>query len=248
MNQGHDLSAVLDIRSGDVVSLVGAGGKTTTMYRLCHELVARGLRVISTTTTAIQRPTVRQSRQLLLLDEISDFVPPVRAALERHGHISVAGSARRVDKVEGLDFERISELAGLANVVVIEADGARHARIKAPADHEPAVPGYTTAFLSVAGLHSLGRPLAEVCHRPQLAAQLCSQEDDAPVTPHTMACLLGSGQGGLKGRPKGARAWALLTHLSEANEQEAREVAAGVADAPYNGAVALSRTSVIRLA
>lgn len=218
------------------------------MYRLCHELRARGLRVISTTTTAIQRPTPRQAPQLLLLDEISTSVREVRAALGIHCHVSVAGSARRADKIEGLDSERIAELTTLADVVVIEADGARHARIKAPAEHEPAVPGFTTVFLSLAGLHSLRLPLAEVCHRPQLAARLCAQTEDAPVTPHTLACLLGSGEGGLKGRPPGARPWVLLTHLSKSNETEARAVAAGIANAPYNGVVALSPTSLLRLA
>ena len=39
-----------------VISLVGAGGKTTTMYQLADELAEQGKRVLVTTSTHIRRP------------------------------------------------------------------------------------------------------------------------------------------------------------------------------------------------
>ena len=41
----------------DVVAVVGGGGKTSVVFRLAGEIVARGLRVVTATTT---RVTLRQ--------------------------------------------------------------------------------------------------------------------------------------------------------------------------------------------
>lgn len=41
------------LRRGDLLSLVGAGGKTTLMFRLAAEAKALGLRVLVTTSTRI---------------------------------------------------------------------------------------------------------------------------------------------------------------------------------------------------
>ena len=47
------LSDIITIPPGSLISLVGAGGKTTTMYTLASELAAQGKRVVTTTTTNI---------------------------------------------------------------------------------------------------------------------------------------------------------------------------------------------------
>lgn len=243
MEDWTDLSAALGLRAGDVVSVVGAGGKTTTLYRLCAELVRRGLTAVSTTTTAIQRPAPRQSPLLLVEEQTPDLDGAVREGLRTHGHVTVVRRARRADKCEGVSGAIVERVARVADVVVVEADGARHAAIKAPASHEPAVPPGTSVFLSVAGLHALGRPLADVCHRAEIAAGLAGQGPDDPVTPDTVARLLGSPYGGLKGHPAGARAWAVLTHLCAENEGAARGIALTVRGAGYDGVVALSPDS-----
>ena len=247
MNPKHDLSAALSIAPGDIVSIVGAGVKTTTVYRLCRDLRARGLDVISTTTTAIQRPTPAQSPLLLLAEETPDLRAAVESALSVHGHVTVVSRARRADKYEGVDFPTVALLAGVVDVVVVEADGARHSAIKAPAEHEPPVPPGTTAFLSVAGLHALGRPLRDACHRPEIAARVAGQPEDSPVTADTLSRLLRSPHGGLKNRPERARAWALLTHLAPENEAEARAVATRLQGAGYTGAVTLSHDDLLAL-
>src|SRR5215470_677558 len=47
------LHKAFSITRGEVVSLIGAGGKTSTMIALAHELVDEGWRVLATTTTRI---------------------------------------------------------------------------------------------------------------------------------------------------------------------------------------------------
>lgn len=245
----ESLTQLLDIQAGGLVSLVGAGGKTTTMYRICGELAEAGHSVVSTTTTAIQPPTRSQSPALLVRDETESFWDAVPELLAGHGHVTTVGRRLRAEKLAGLELAEVTTLRRLANVVVVEADGARHMAVKAPAGHEPAVHPDTTHFLSVAGLHALGRPWAEVCHRPAIAAAITGAPPGGPVSVSALAALLGSDQGGLKGRPPAARAWALLTHLTPENAPQAVELARRLRRrGAYAGVLALSRTSAARLA
>lgn len=67
--------------------------------------------------------------------------------------------------------------------ILVEADGARRLPIKAPADHEPAIPAYSTHVLAVAGLAAIGAPLDEqhVC-RSERYAKLSGLALGDPVT------------------------------------------------------------------
>ncbi len=47
------LQKAFEIVPGDVVAFIGAGGKTSTLIALGHELAQAGLRVLATTTTHI---------------------------------------------------------------------------------------------------------------------------------------------------------------------------------------------------
>ncbi|MDQ3855642.1 MAG: selenium cofactor biosynthesis protein YqeC [Chloroflexota bacterium] len=241
------LIELLRIEPGAIVSLVGAGGKTTTMYRLCHEAADRGWTVVSTTTTAIQQPTARQSARVLVEADLPDLAATLRAALAQDRHVTLAGSWLRPDKLRGVSEATVQAVSRTADVVVIEADGARHHAIKAPADHEPVVPSATTHFLSVAGLHALSQPLGLVCHRPEVAAGLTGQALTEPVTEDALAALLASPSGGLRGRPVGSLAWVILTHLTGDNTSSARQIALRLGDAGYDGVIGLSPEEAIDL-
>ena len=47
----------LDLHRECIITIVGAGGKTTLMFRLADELAKSGLRVVVTTTVKIYRPS-----------------------------------------------------------------------------------------------------------------------------------------------------------------------------------------------
>ncbi len=53
------LSSLIRLPAKPLISIVGAGGKTTTMYTLAAELAAQGKRVVTTTTTNIYIPAFR---------------------------------------------------------------------------------------------------------------------------------------------------------------------------------------------
>ena len=114
--------------------------------------------------------------------------------------------------------------------------------IKAPATHEPVIPPASALVVAVAGLSALGRPLDEVCHRPELAAALLGCSPSKTVSAEDCLRLLLSPEGGAKGLPRGA-SFSLLLNQADAADISFRELeqAAAAAIAGLPGAVVPER-------
>lgn len=225
------LSEALKIGRGDVVALVGAGGKTTALFRLGRELAEAGQRVILTTTTHLALEQGMLAPIHLVWPENSAV--QVVAALREHGGALVTGPAdHALGKWTGLNPAGIADLRGLADLVLVEADGARQLPLKAPAEHEPAIPDCATVVVVVVGLDALGRPLdAAHVHRPERAAALAGASPGEPVTVELIARILLHPLGGRKNAPTGARLVALLNKAETAERlAHARRLAAMLLD------------------
>ena len=174
-----DISVLLGVEKG-VTALIGGGGKTTLMYTLAEELRRRGT-VIVTTSTHIQRP---ERCPLLLTGDAA----AVTAALADGGVVCVAAeSAGGKLTAPLLPFET---LAALADFVLVEADGSKRLPLKAHAPHEPVIPPNARQTVCVVGADGFGRPIREVCHRPERYAALCGAAEDDVVTPALEAAVL----------------------------------------------------------
>jgi len=90
-----------------------------------------------------------------------DPAPGLAAALASQGRATLLGRRVREDKLEGLAPERVDQLKALADLVVIEADGARQRSLKTPAPHEPVIPASATLLVVLAALDVLGQPLSD---------------------------------------------------------------------------------------
>ena len=174
-----DISALLGVERG-VTALIGGGGKTTLMYTLAEELRRRGT-VVVTTSTHIRRP-----EQYPVLTAADDAA--VAAALAEHGAVCVAGeTAEGKLCAPALSFET---LAALADFVLVEADGSKRLPLKAHAPHEPVIPPNARRTVYVVGADGFGRPIRQVCHRPERYAALCGAAEDDVVTPALEAAVL----------------------------------------------------------
>ena len=174
-----DISALLEVEMG-ITALIGGGGKTTLMYTLAEELRRRGT-VLVTTSTHIQRP--EQYPTLLTADAAA-----VTAALATHGVVCVAGeTAEGKLCAPALSFEL---LAALADFVLVEADGSKRLPLKAHAPHEPVIPPNARRTVYVVGADGFGRPIRQVCHRPERYAALCGASENDIVTPMLEAKVL----------------------------------------------------------
>ena len=117
-----------------VISVVGAGGKTSLLFWLAELLQASGRRVLITTTTHMFMPTshwpVVFCRDPAMLPHAS-LTSPISFCF--HSWKANQG------KVQGFTPEAIDALVQRpeCDVILIEADGSRAMPLKAPDEHEP---------------------------------------------------------------------------------------------------------------
>lgn len=215
IDSGFGLVDALSVDRGDVVGLVGAGGKTTVLYALAMELRRRGMSVIATSTTHMQLPSSTDTiPPLVVVAEEDNWLQTVKARLARYGSVTVIQDRARDDKLSGLDPVMIDPLRSLADCVVLEADGARGRSLKAPADHEPALPDETTLAIVVVGLDVLDQRLdADNVHRLEIVTRLSGAAPGMEVTEHVIADAVVKGY--LPKFPPGVRHAVFLNKVSD---------------------------------
>jgi probable selenium-dependent hydroxylase accessory protein YqeC len=153
----------LGLSQGGVISIVGAGGKTSLMFRLASELAAAKTTVLTTTTTKIFTPGPEQSPLTLVSKSVQTILRQSAGLMDTHSHLT-AGAGRLAAQPEKLvgfpphDIDRLRQ-AGLFRWILVEADGAAHRPLKAPEVHEPVVPESSQWVIAVVGLNALGQPL-----------------------------------------------------------------------------------------
>jgi len=228
------LSQALRIKRTDVVALVGGGGKTSAMFRLGDELAARGWRVIMTTSTHIGAAQVSYSPHVITLfhqQPIHTKNSILSQAVDRSPTLLIGPINPQTNKAEGLAPDVIDILAAVPDIdaVIIEADGARTLPFKAPADHEPVIPGSTTLVVPVVGIDVVGKPLDDAhVHRPGRVAALTGAVQGRPITLEHIAQVLTHAQGGLKGVPARARVVPLVNKVETAVQGEQARTLAGL--------------------
>lgn len=153
-----------------ITSFVGGGGKTSSMLALGTELAEQGIRVILTTTT-----------------RILPFHQPLAEHLSCIGVLAENGKLKSVADPDGLKQQ--------CDILLIEADGSRGLPFKAPAAHEPVITAGTGLVIAVLGLTGIGKPIAEVCHRPKQVCSVLKSRPNDPMTPEKAAALLMSSDG-----------------------------------------------------
>jgi probable selenium-dependent hydroxylase accessory protein YqeC len=214
--------SALGIVRRDVVAVAGAGGKTTLVYRLAAEARACGLRVLVTTTTHMGALDESLTGPVIL-EADGDPTLALAEALERDGRATLLGRRVRPDKLEGIAPARVDALSVLADVVLVEADGARGRSLKLPAAHEPVIPASTTLVIVVCALDVLGSPLDEErVHRVELVRAATGVEPGEAVDEDCVAAALRHADGYPSRIRRGMRAGVFL---NKAEDDEA--VAAG---------------------
>ena len=86
--------------NGGVVSLVGAGGKTSLMFKLARELSMAGEPVLTTTTTKILEPSRDQSAHLILSNSVSNMLKQAKE-LAKEIRISINNLRAKVVETAG---------------------------------------------------------------------------------------------------------------------------------------------------
>lgn len=150
----------LDISNTVVLSLIGGGGKTTTMFALGEELKNLNKKVLITTTTAIYNPD--KGYDYYFLEDIGSFF--------KEGSITIFGDRIENGKLLGTIPEKIDRIieCNIFDYILIEADGSKGKPIKGYSYYEPVIPEKTTLTIGIIGLDSLGEKVEDIVHRPEI--------------------------------------------------------------------------------
>ncbi|MCF8047565.1 MAG: putative selenium-dependent hydroxylase accessory protein YqeC [Desulfarculaceae bacterium] len=221
-------SQALELERGDLVSLVGAGGKTSLLEALASEQAADGKAVLATTTTHVFRPSGK-----VLLEPHDEWLPERVGRLLSPGWcLTVASESTQVEgraKLKGLTISSVDWLweVEAAPFILVEADGARRLPIKAPRTHEPVMPMATTVLVGVLGLSGLGMPVNE--EHVLGAAEFCAitgAKAGETVTPAHLAALVIHPKGLFRKAPSRTRKVLVLNQVElPGAAQGARQVA-----------------------
>lgn len=195
-----------------VVSLVGAGGKTSTLFWLAQALAAGRKRILVTTTTRMFPPEPKYVATLLIEPERPKRLAALRGLPRAPGILALFSHFDASEgKMIGCEPDEIDELKteAVADVILVEADGARHCAIKAPAAHEPCIPRCSNTIVTLTGAAPLGCPAnpSDIHRWPQFAAitGLCAGD---PINQAALGRLLAHPEGMFKNAPaQAARHW-----------------------------------------
>lgn len=182
---------------GKYISLVGAGGKSTLLYQLAHELCLEGHKCVVMTSTHIDYPSIDLA--LTITDNLVNPAEALRSALNGRNPVAIGTVEVHSGKLCMPSDNLLKVALAQADWIIVEADGSRKLPLKVPASHEPVILEPSEKIIAVAGLSALGKPLSQVCHRAILASKILNVSIDALVTPAMMARLLTSEQGQFKG-------------------------------------------------
>ncbi len=139
-------------RYAQVITLIGAGGKTTTLQSLAEQINAQGKNVIGTTTTKVYPMTWKAVwKNPLLSPPIGSEYPCFWYAREEAENQKWIGPTVDIlDQALRLRVEHPETLED--NLWLIEGDGAREKKLKCWDSHEPQIPlGSRCAILVISG-------------------------------------------------------------------------------------------------
>ena len=155
----------IDLNKDKVITVVGAGGKTSTIFELGNELSNLNKKTIITTTTHM-----KLDKDFLLID--ADFnIENLKKILQKNNLIKI-GKKESDYKVNRLDEDTLKRCIDISDFLLIEGDGSKRLPLKAPKDNEPVIIQETDLVIGLIGFDSLDKKIEETCHRPELVSKL----------------------------------------------------------------------------
>ncbi len=185
----------------DQVAWVGAGGKTSLIFAVAHELFPK--KCVITTTTKMARSEIEFADQSIKLEELGQF------NVDRINNVTLiyGGSAENEEtKITGYQTDELKTLSEILLQhqipLFIEADGSKRKPCKFPGVHEPNIPSFVNKVCVVVGLSAIGKPLTEdFFHRPEEIARALNIAIGETITTDHLFEILTHPDGGLKNIP-----------------------------------------------
>lgn len=143
-----------------VISVVGAGGKTSYIHRLKDEITLTGKTCLVTTTTHMMLETDT---------DISCDKSVILQKLIEYGYCMAGRLCEdNPKKITAPDEDLLTDLIGACDYCLIEADGARHYNVKYPGNNEPNVYANSDEVVVIMGLEAIGNTIENSIFRYEL--------------------------------------------------------------------------------
>lgn len=178
-------------RQQEVLSVVGAGGKTTVLRRLQMECIKKQLPHVISTTTHMQyernerflgHPSLRMLREIFM-----------------HCHTVWMGEPVNEWKMKGFSSEFLREVKNLGFWLLLEADGAKHLPVKAPRSQEPVLLKETTTVVNVYGMDGIGKKIQDICFGTEQVCKILGKTKEQILEEKDLILLATSPLAGKKG-------------------------------------------------
>ncbi len=225
------LKAVLGLGAREHVALVGAGGKTSLMFALAHELQGLGQKVVTSTTTKIWLGEASKSPRTICIAQEDSWREVLVEGLRSDGHVFLGNALLDTGKVQGISPSLLDEICHgrETDYLIVEADGAAGHPVKAPDRHEPVVPGSATVVVAVMGIEALGQPIGpETIFRVDIFNRLTGARMGQVLTGDLLARLFAAPEGIFRGAPERARRVLFLNKADSPERQASAEDLASV--------------------
>lgn len=164
-----NISGLLQLNQSSIITLAGAGGKTSLIYMLAESFAAQGLRTLITTTTHIMKPSRFTDIQFVEQESVAAISEAFRKSpLVALGIPDCPAAGKTSDPAAhiikwgspSMDF--LKNISGIPDRILCEGDGSRKMPVKLPRDGEPVFYPGTDTVIGVTGLSCLGQPARDV--------------------------------------------------------------------------------------
>lgn len=168
------LIEALKLENPILITLIGGGGKTTTLFRLGEELALQKQSVVLTTTTAMFMP----HKSTYDVSIITKSVDKAKKAIKENRNAKRILLGREItseNKLKGFSPNEMDEIykENKERWFLVEGDGSNGRSLKIPDTHEPQVPSLSSITIILIGSDVLGNEInSENVHRDHLIHKL----------------------------------------------------------------------------
>ncbi|EOU1756763.1 selenium cofactor biosynthesis protein YqeC [Clostridium perfringens] len=147
----NSLSDLIDIKIGDIISVVGSGGKTTFIYNLAKEI--KNKKILISSTTKMLYPEENQVDYFFCLAEDNEISI-------KEGRTFIGGEKVSKNKISG-DISLIKKYISRFDYILLECDGSKTKPLKGWNSTEPVILNETTKTIGIIPLHIVGEKITE---------------------------------------------------------------------------------------
>lgn len=171
------LCSLLGLSRGDMISIVGAGGKTTLMFTLAEEL-RKNYKCLVTTTTKIFMP----DRKYYDFSAIGiDNFQKIKECCE-NGIYIFGSSINEEKKLVGISTEILDKEFPHFDFVLIEADGSKRKPVKGWNDNEPVISSRSNKTIGVVSIEAIGKEINDSnVHRVKEFMKITGTEENGVI-------------------------------------------------------------------